>query len=240
MEDFRNKPIPILPDPEQYTDTAFIDSPLVELHETDRIELAMQYPVRGCRNAETRSFLRKEVAEMLEKASLLLPDGYRFRIWDVWRPFALQEELFESYSEMITKEFHLENLSQKEREAEIGKFVANPVDDVNLPPAHTTGGSIDLTIVGPDDQELEFGTAFDEFTIKTRAAYFETKEAEKEKDAEIIRGNRRFLYHTMLEAGFTNLPSEWWHYEYGDKNWAYAVKKPALYKGIFKLEDAGL
>ena len=40
----------------------------------------------------------------------------------------------------------------------------------------------------------------------------------------------------MLEAGFTNLPSEWWHFEYGDKNWSAVVDKPALYDGIFELD----
>ena len=38
----------------------------------------------------------------------------------------------------------------------------------------------------------------------------------------------------MMDAGFGNLPSEWWHYEYGDKNWADIQGKSALYKGIFK------
>jgi D-alanyl-D-alanine dipeptidase len=37
----------------------------------------------------------------------------------------------------------------------------------------------------------------------------------------------------MLEAGFTNLPSEWWHYEYGDMNWAHARGQKAIYQGIF-------
>jgi len=38
----------------------------------------------------------------------------------------------------------------------------------------------------------------------------------------------------MIEVGFSNLPSEWWHYEYGDKNWAYIQGKPAVYDGIFE------
>ena len=172
MSDFMERPIPIIEDPGDYKETAFIDSPLVEIEDSERIDIALQYPVLGFKNAESRCFARREVAEMLYKAADMLPAGYRFRLWDVWRPFALQKELFESYSEKITKEFHLEELSEEERVAEISKFVANPKPDRVYPPAHTTGAAIDLTIVGPDGKELEFGTEFDAFTDKTKAAYY--------------------------------------------------------------------
>ena len=194
----------------------------------------MQYPVLGFENGEKRCLARKEVVEMLYKAADLLPDGYKFVIWDAWRPFALQKELFISYSAKIIKEFHLEDKTKEEQEMEIGKFIANPIPDRELPPAHTTGGAVDLTIMGPDGKELEFGTDFDAFTDKTRAAYYETVDVESDPDARIIRDNRRFLYNVMIEAGFGNLPSEWWHYEYGDKNWAYIQGKPAVYDGIFE------
>ena len=177
---------------------------------------------------------RKEVVEMLYRAAENLPSGYKFVIWDAWRPFALQKELFISYSSKIIKEFHLENLTSEEQEHEIAKFIADPIPNEELPPAHTTGGAIDLAIMGPDGKCLDFGTDFDAFTEKTRAAYFETIDVEGDSKAKEIRNNRRFLYNLMMDAGFGNLPSEWWHYEYGDKNWADIQGKSALYKGIFK------
>ena len=36
----------------------------------------------------------------------------------------------------------------------------------------------------------------------------------------------------IAEAGFTNLPSEWWHFDYGDKFWAYFTGNTAIYEGI--------
>ena len=30
----------------------------------------------------------------------------------------------------------------------------------------------------------------------------------------------------MIKAGFTNLPSEIWHYDYGNRAWAYYKKSP--------------
>ena len=234
MNKFTSKPIPVISDPENCDNRDFIDSPLVEIKPNEKIIVDMQYPVLGFENGEKRCLARKEVVEMLYKAADLLPDGYKFVIWDAWRPFALQKELFISYSEKIIKEFHLEDKIKEEQEIEIGKFIANPIPDRELPPAHTTGGAIDLTIMGPDGKELEFGTEFDAFTDKTRAAYYETVDVENDPEAITIRDNRRFLYNVMIEAGFGNLPSEWWHYEYGDKNWAYIQGKPAVYDGIFE------
>ncbi|MDY2960628.1 MAG: M15 family metallopeptidase [Hornefia sp.] len=234
MKKFISEPIPIIGDPGNCERRAFIDSPLVEIHQSEKILIDMQYPALGFKNGEKRCMARKEVVEMLYKAADLLPKGYKFVIWDAWRPFALQKELFVYYSERIIKEFHLENKTKEEQEIEIGKFIANPVFDRELPPAHTTGGAIDLTIMGPDGKYLEFGTKFDAFTEKTRAGYYETINVDNNPKAEEIRNNRRFLYNLMKEVGFGNLPSEWWHYEYGDKNWADIQGKAAIYDGIFE------
>lgn len=34
--------------------------------------------------------------------------------------------------------------------------------------------------------------------------------------------NRRLLFHRMTEAGFINYCTEWWHFAYGERMWAYA------------------
>ena len=73
------------------------------------------------------------------------------------------------------------------------------------------------------------GTEFDSFSPVTSTNAFEKTNNEE------IKNNRRILYNAMTKAGFTNLPSEWWHYDYKDRAWAYYKEKPAEYKGIFKL-----
>lgn len=235
MKQYMEKPIPVLDDLEHTGKTAFVPSPLIQVLETDRIKIAMQYPRLGFTHVVQHCFVRKEVEAMLQKAADRLDPGYSFLIWDAWRPFALQKELFDTYRVDIIKEFHLEDKSPEEQKKFINKFVANPVRDPVLPPAHTTGGALDLTILDKEGRELEMGCGFDDFTDKTRTAFFERKEAAEAPNADLIRRNRRFLHNLMLEAGFTNLPSEWWHYEYGDQNWSAVVGKPALYDGIFEL-----
>lgn len=233
--------IPDLSEPELYGDRnknriygaiRFRDSKFVELFDNELFTVDMQYPKMGMRHAQQRCFVREEVYEMLKGAASKLPAGHKFKVFDAWRPFALQQELYEVYSGKIINDFHLDGCNEEQKRSVIGKFVSEPAGDRDVPPVHTTGGAIDLTIIGKDGQELEMGTGFDAFTDKTYTAFFE-----KNEENAAARNNRRLLYHVMTEAGFTNLPSEWWHFDYGDRFWAFYNKKPALYRGVFKREE---
>ena len=41
----------------------------------------------------------------------------------------------------------------------------------------------------------------------------------------------------MLQAGFTNLPTEWWHFDYGNKFWAFYTGNDAIYDCNFELDE---
>jgi D-alanyl-D-alanine dipeptidase len=43
--------------------------------------------------------------------------------------------------------------------------------------------------------------------------------------------NRGLLIDAMRTAGFVNYPTEWWHWSYGDRYWAYLLGKPAAIFG---------
>jgi D-alanyl-D-alanine dipeptidase len=228
-----SKPIPVTADPTPSEAVAFEEEPMVFVEPSGKIDIKMMYPILGFRHGDTRCMLRETVYRMLMEAADLLPEGYLLRVWDAWRPFALQQELFDVYSVDIEKEFHLEDLSPEEREAFIARFVSVPIPDRTLPPLHTTGGAVDVTILDPDGNELAFGCAFDAFTEKTRTAYYEGDASVVSPEAAIYRDNRRMLYNVMVAAGFTNLPSEWWHFDYGDKVWSAITGRPAKYRGEF-------
>ena len=114
----------------------------------------------------------------------------------------------------------------------IRKFVSEPIEEKDVPPVHTTGGAVDVTILDSNGNELEMGSGFDEFSDRTYTAYYENSKDER------IRKNRRLLYGVMTKAGFSNLPSEWWHYDYGNRFWAYYNNQPAIYRGVFTKEEA--
>lgn len=223
--------IPDIADPERYESRNFLESGFVEIKTEEHFEVRMQYPLLGMKNAERQCYVREEVFDRLLKAAKMLPAGYRFKILDAWRPFALQAELYTAYAADIIRDFELGECTKEQQRAVIRKFVSDPIADREIPPVHTTGGAVDLTIIDEAGCELDMGTGFDAFTDKTRTSYFEN-----EKD-ETVRNNRRLLYFVMTHAGFTNLPSEWWHFDYGDRFWAFYNRVPAIYRGVFTREE---
>lgn len=220
--------IPEIGAPMVYNETAFSMSKFVKLTDCSAFDVKLQYPLMQLRNSVSECYVREELSDLLQSAANLLPNGIRLRIYDTWRPLALQVELYEHYSEEIIRKFGLENEEQEKREEIISRYVSYPEDNILLPPVHTTGGAVDLTLIDSDGNELDMGTEFDSFSEAARTDYFEHAGSDTR-----IRDNRRILFNAMTKAGFTNLPSEWWHYDFGDRFWAYYNKKPAIYNGVF-------
>lgn len=203
---------------------------------TDRgIDVKMQYPLLGMTCAENRCLMRKEVYERLLKAQELLPEGYSIRVWDAWRPFKLQEELYYVYRKQIIEEFNLQGLSTEEQNREISNFVALPNPEPQRVPTHTTGGALDVTLIDTEGMELNMGTAFDSFSPRAFADYFEKIEVAEHSEEAEIRKNRRMLCDAMRGAGFTGISSEWWHFDYGDRLWTQHTGQPVKYGGVFEI-----
>ena len=176
---------------------------------------------------------RKTVKEMLHKAEALLPEGYHFRIYDAYRPVAIQQFFWDHYRAKF-KEQHPE-LSDEELDKLTRTCVSMPSYNILKPAVHSTGGAVDLTIIGPDGEPLEMGTGFDEFNDATWTYAFEPDSGTGLVNDE-ARDNRRLLYNVMTAAAFTNLPSEWWHFDYGDGMWAQLKNEKAIYAGRLDAE----
>jgi len=175
------------------------DEPLVDIAETCPDVLVPVSP----------QWARLRVAEMLNNAQSLLPQGYRLRIYMAWRPMEQQRKCYRARYRQYLRQ-HPEwpgNILRRET----NRYVAPP--DGKTPPGHTTGGAVDLTLVGPDGGELDMISPFKHrgeggmatFSIEVRA---------------VARQNRQLLYNAMTSAGFSNCAAEWWHYSHGDSAWA--------------------
>lgn len=208
-----------------------IKSSLLNVEKESGINVHMKYSELGMNNAVNICLVREEVLEKLISAQSYLPQGFFLRVWDAWRPFELQRELFEVYSKTIAHKFQLFELPEKERISIISKYVSFPNFEKLKAPVHTTGGAVDITLVDKNGKELDMGTGFDSFSPKTHTDYFESTNDEE------VKKNRRMLYGAMTSAGFTNLPSEWWHYDYGDGFWSFYTEVPVMYEGIASLRE---
>lgn len=213
------------------TDYKIDDHPeeLVSLSEAGLLCESQYYYIQGIPGSLKDCYARKTVAELLLKAQDSLPKGLKFKIYDAYRPIEVQQRLWNFYRYTIkVKE---PGLNDGELDKKTAFFVSKPSYDENNPSLHNTGGAVDLTIVTTDGYALNMGTLFDDFTERAWTNHFEDSYDLAEVSPE-VRDNRRLLYETMLGVGFTNLPSEWWHYDYGTKFWAYFTGNDALYKGI--------
>lgn len=165
---------------------------------------------------------RPGVIERLRKAKALLPNGFNFKIWDGYRTLKVQKILYDDYYERLKAQhpdFTHEKLCQM-----VEIFVSPPSHDPLFPAPHNTGGAVDLTIIDADGRELQMGTPFDEFTEQSFTNHF--KEGE-------FYDNRMMFKEIMGKVGFANYFEEWWHYSYGDQEWAKTTKAScALYGSV--------
>ena len=164
-----------------WKNTDFIESPFVEITSGSGIDVAMQYPLLGMRHGENRCFVRREVYEKLLEAQRMLPEGLFLRVWDAWRPFALQEELYHVYGAQILESQGLTNASFEEKQQAISQFVSLPRPERDYPPLHTTRGAVDVTLIDALGNELDMGTAFDSFSEKSASYFYEHEQTGEEE-----------------------------------------------------------
>lgn len=198
----------------------------------EKIIVRSQYFIQDIQGALPECYIRESVYDKLLEAVDYLPTGFKFLIYDAWRPKSVQYDLFNRLKKEIKNDN--QNLNEKELDNLVQEYVALPSDNKKSPSPHLTGGAIDLTIIDQDGKQLEMGTNFDETNQKTHTNYFEKllKERDLTKQEEMILNNRRMLYNIMTEVGFVNYPHEWWHYDYGDQVWAYVSDKDSAFYSI--------
>lgn len=170
---------------------------------------------------------RESVIKKLREARKNLPKGYNFKIWDGFRTLKVQKILYDDYYERLKKEhpdFSHEKLCQM-----VEIFVSPLSHDPKFPAPHNTGGAIDLTIVDENGNEFEMGTPFDEFTESAFTNHFANKPESK------IHKNRMMFKEIMESVGFANYFEEWWHYSYGDQEWAKTRDKTNALYGSMEL-----
>lgn len=232
MVSFNNSPIPSveLPDWSLLSQIPIVDC-AEKLLPASLAPLPISiYPVyskMAIPSAPAECYLRQSVYYRLIKAAKLLPPGMRLIVLDGWRPFSVQQHLFETLLNFMTTA----NPEQHQdcRLSQARNLVSPPNRSQTNPSPHLTGGAIDVTLANEFGEPLNMGSLFDEASAASYTASFEQIEHPTATELE-VRDNRRILFNTMHTAGFTNLPSEWWHFDFGDQLWAWYTRSPqAIY-----------
>ena len=169
-----------------------------------------------------RCWVRQGVWERLRRVLAMLPKRYSLLIFDGLRPLRVQRAIYDQFKAVIQED--RPGISVAELELILEDYVARPVKRLDRPAPHTTGGAVDLTLC-LDGTPMDMGTGFDNLTSQAHTDWFERTDGGRET----VRDQRRLLFHVMEAAGFVNYGCDWWHYSYGDRQWARQKKGVPIY-----------
>jgi len=166
--------------------------------------------------------LRKTVLEKLRAAQNNLAKkapGTFLKLVYAYRHPEVQKRYFEEVSqELLRAEPTLNGQLLKEK--------AHLLIAVPEVAGHPTGGAVDVTLTR-GGRELDMGTTIADFTKPEVIPTF------SDQINDLQRENRMLLREIMLEQEFAPFDGEWWHFCYGDREWAGYYRKPAaLYEPI--------
>jgi D-alanyl-D-alanine dipeptidase len=162
--------------------------------------------------------VRSGLFDRLVQAQRDLPAGLHLLLVEGYRPPDLQRSQFEAYSARLAAANPRWGTAVVRREA--SRFISPP----EVAP-HCTGGAIDLTLCTDDGDELDLGTAVNASPLDSAdRCYTAAPDITPTASA-----NRVMLASALTSAGLVNYPTEWWHWSYGDRYWAYTVSRDSHY-----------
>ena len=169
---------------------------------------------------EKTAYLRKTVAKMLRRAQKDLPEGWSFIVNDAWRPAYVQAKIYFDFIKRFSKKYP--RWSRKRVLAEVDKYVAPWKGKIVS--GHMSGGAIDLRLVDRRGRKIP---------IKSEKLNYQQNALSDQKFLPAyIRRNREILFLTLCRAGLSNYPKEYWHWSYGDYQWAKRNNKSIVIYGV--------
>lgn len=171
-------------------------------------------------------YLREGVLDALLKAQNYLQQIYpdwRIKIFDAYRPIQVQQFMVDySFKSLLeTRCLDISKLSPSALDniwQEVYKFWAVPSLDISLPPPHSTGAALDVTLVNARRETIDMGGEIDEISERSHPNYYQNKYQDQEQQ---YHQNRQALKQVMNFANFQQHPHEWWHFSLGDQMWAW-------------------
>jgi len=144
-------------------------------------------------------FARASVAEKLQEAQSILPDGMRLIAFDAYRPLEVQASLYDFYRSRLA--LQLPDVDATTLEEETQKYVSVPSRNPSMPSPHNTGASVDLAIIKFDkiyEKKLE---ELDTILNSDSLSYEERVSAEMRRSAIIRHHGVMLNFGTSFDHG---------------------------------------
>ena len=163
-------------------------------------------------NSPTIWNVRLSVLRRLTIAQSALPGDVKLEVKECHRPAIIQRQYFESYYSKLAA---LYPTWTEDRESNIPKDICVCRSSGECSTPNRSGGGRDIEDRGW--RRLDMGTSFNASPDQGQNQCF-TICSDIDPEAKF---NRRVLISAIEKAGFVNYPTEWWHWSYGDKYWAF-------------------
>lgn len=144
-------------------------------------------------------WLHREAAAGIERVVQWLgaqAPGTTLLVLDALRPHRVQQMLWQ----------HLEG-------TDLRQYLADPARGS----IHSFGMAVDVTLLDAQGAELDMGTGFDDLTDLSHPKY-ESRYLLEGLISQAQVANRVLLRQAMLQAGFTGISTEWWHFDFGNRD----------------------
>jgi D-alanyl-D-alanine dipeptidase len=172
----------------------------VQIDPSDRIAIDLRYATtnnfvgKDMYGEFKRAYLHQEAALSLQNAALALQKihpGWKLIIYDALRPRSVQSILWD-----------------KVKGTPAQQYVADPAQGS----VHNYGMAVDLSIVDARGLAIDMGTPYDTFDPLAQPQLEDQFLREGRLSLIQVR-NRKLLRQLMQDAGFIQLPHEWWHFD---------------------------
>lgn len=131
--------------------------------------------------------------------SKLKKEGLGLKIFDAYRPQQAVDH-FVRWAKVLN-----DTLMKKQYYPKVPKSQLFNLGYIASKSGHTRGSTVDLTIIDlKTGQELDMGSPFDFFGVRSHPFYRKISTKQKE--------NRMLLRRIMLKNGFKPYDNEWWHF----------------------------
>lgn len=175
-------------------------------------------------------YVRQGVLDSLIEAQRLLEElqpRWQIQVFDAYRPIAVQQFMVDhTFATLVREQGWSEAyLTPEQRQMLMGQvyeFWAVPSGDPAMPPPHSTGAAVDVTLRDDQGRVVDMGAPIDEVSPRSYPDFFAESEVVAEQE---YHQRRQLLAWVMGGAGFRQHPREWWHFSVGDQLWAWLVNQ---------------
>lgn len=175
--------------------------------------------------------MRQTVYDKLLKAQSLLPKGLRFCLYEAYRSLKLQKFLFDTrFAKLKLQNLHWSKEQIFKETTKLVSPVINLDGSLNIPP-HSTGGAVDVYLINEQGQAVDMGIHPEDWMKDTDGAVSLTDSKVISKQAQ---ENRAIMSQALAEVDFVNYPTEFWHWSYGDRYWAYHKQQAHAVYGSYE------